>query len=66
MRVEATLLPLIVCHCVVADDAVTGAYRAERSKAFSPTERLAVDAQTLFAVFVDKQARRPLAKRRIV
>jgi len=26
MRVEAALLPLIVCHCVVADDAVTGAF----------------------------------------
>ena len=42
-----------------------GAYRAERSKSLSPAEFLAVDAQTLFAVFVDKQARRPLAKRRI-
>ena len=54
--VEAALFAFIVGHRVVADDAVAGANGTERSEAPAAAERLAVDAQTLFAVLVDKQA----------
>src|ERR1700724_17116 len=61
--VEASLAAFIVCHRVVAHDAVAGTDRAERAKTPAPTKFLAVDPQTLLAVFVDKQARRPIPKR---
>src|SRR5438445_12878719 len=65
VRIEAALAAFIVGHRIVADDAVTGADRAERSKTFAPAKRLAIDAQALLAVRVDKQARRPITKARI-
>src|SRR5271165_4192603 len=62
MRVEAPLAALFVCHRVIADDAVAGANRAKRSKAFAAAKGPAIDAQTLLAVLVDKKARRPIAE----
>ena len=49
-----TTIPLH--EALAADDAVAGANGTERSEAPAAAERLAVDAQTLFAVLVDKQA----------
>src|ERR1700730_18452122 len=63
--IEAALAALFVRHRVVADDAVAGADRAERAKAFAPAKGPTVDAQTLLAILVDKQARRPIAERPI-
>jgi hypothetical protein len=65
VRIEAALLALLVGHRVVADDAVAGANGTQRAKAPAPAKRPAVDAQTLLAVLVDKQARRPVTKARI-
>src|SRR5882724_7802797 len=65
MRIEAALFALFVCHRVVADDAVASANRAERSEALAPAKRPAVNAQTLLAILVDEQPRRPVAKGRI-
>ena len=65
VRIESALLAFPVCHRVVADHTVTGADRAERAKTSASAKSPAVDAQTLLAVVVDKQARCPVTKARI-
>ena len=65
VRVEASLAAFIVCHRIVAHDTVTGADRAECAKSPAAAKFFAIDAQTLFAVFVNKQARRPITERPI-
>src|SRR6516162_7957074 len=62
VRVEAALAAFLVGHRVVANYPVTGADGTERSEASAPAKGLAIDAQTLLAVIVDKQARRPIPK----
>src|SRR5437667_422939 len=65
VRIEAALLALLVCHRVVADHTVAGANGPQRAKTSAPAKRPAVNAQTLLAVGVDKQARRPVTERRV-
>src|SRR4029077_16850815 len=65
VRIEAALLALFVCHRVVADDAVASTNGTQRAKTSAPAERPAVDAQTLLAVLVDEESRRPVTEARI-
>ena len=63
MRVETAGAPLLVAHRIGRDDALPRADTADPAHTLPAAEDLLLDQQPFFAVFIEDELRRTIAKR---